>query len=68
MSKSPRHIHAGNIKMRGKKHRLMGCGCCSAFDFRQKNLDKIFRKEISIEVQSVLECQSLGEMSWKGIH
>lgn len=29
-------VNAGNAKLRGKKHKLLHCGCCVAQDFRDK--------------------------------
>lgn len=32
-----RHAAAANVNMRGKKSKLMRCGCCECIDFREKN-------------------------------
>jgi hypothetical protein len=30
------HPNAGGVNLRGKKSRLLGCGCCAAYDLRDK--------------------------------
>lgn len=30
------HIHAGKFKLRGKKTKLLRCGCCEVADLREK--------------------------------
>ena len=46
MTKSPRHIKAGNVDLKGKKSHVMNCGCCVCIDLRDKNLNKVLEKEI----------------------
>jgi hypothetical protein len=46
MPKSLRHINAGNINMKGKKSRLLRCGCCDCIDFREKEKNKQHEKDI----------------------
>lgn len=36
----------GNIKMRGKKYRLLWCGCCEAQNFKDRERERDARKEI----------------------
>lgn len=53
MPRSPIVRGAGNVNLKGKKSKLMRCGCCSALDFREeykKKLDKKLIKEIIAEV------------------
>lgn len=44
--KSPVAYGAGNAKLRGKKIKVMRCGCCVAFDFRDKCKEQLAKKEI----------------------
>ena len=44
MAKSLRK--AGNVKMRGKKTKLMRCKCCECVDMRDKMLYRIHKKEM----------------------
>jgi hypothetical protein len=44
--KGPIHPSAGGVNMKGKKSKRMYCGCCDCYDFRQKLLDKIHKREI----------------------
>lgn len=36
----------GNVKMNGKKHKLLSCGCCECQDFRDKYNMELMRKDI----------------------
>lgn len=38
--------NAGNVKMKGKKHKLMSCGCCVCSDFRQEYDVKLMMEDI----------------------
>lgn len=38
---------AGNVKMRGKKHKLLHCGCCVASDFRDGETEKYAKQQIN---------------------
>lgn len=40
---------AGSIKMRGRKVKLMSCGCCVCLDKRSILLKAIVKKELSEE-------------------
>ena len=40
-------IPCGNVKMKGKKTKLLYCGCCVAQDFRFTELLKQANKEIN---------------------
>lgn len=44
MKSVPTHI--GNIKLRGKKSRLLSCGCCVAQNFKDKEREKEAAQEI----------------------
>ena len=46
MPKSPVAHGAGNVNMKGKKYKLMRCGCCECIDLRDKVLEKEHKKEI----------------------
>ena len=46
MPKSPVPRGAGNVKMKGKKFKIMGCGCCYCIDFRDNELKKEHKKEM----------------------
>lgn len=37
---------AANVKMKGKKEKLMSCGCCVCIDLRDKMMKKIFLDEM----------------------
>lgn len=39
-------IPCGNVKMKGKKTKLLSCGCCVAEDFRFSELIKQAKKDI----------------------
>ena len=39
-------VNVGSIKLRGKKHKLLSCGCCVCTDLREKYLKKQAEKEI----------------------
>ena len=39
---------AGNVKMRGKKTRLMSCKCCMMMDFREECRKKEAEEEIRL--------------------
>ena len=39
------HWAAGNVKMKGKKFKLLKCGCCECQDFRDKNTEKFKEQE-----------------------
>ena len=47
MPKSPVAYGAGNVNMKGKKHKRMGCGCCDCYDFRDRELEKEHKKEMN---------------------
>jgi len=38
--------NAGDVKMRGKKTKLMRCKCCTCVDMRDKILYRIHKKEM----------------------
>lgn len=40
------HPSAANVKMKGKKTKRMGCGCCTCFDKREVILKGVAEKEI----------------------
>lgn len=44
--RSPRHIGAGDVNMRGKKTRAMRCGCCVCLDFREAHKALVDKKEM----------------------
>lgn len=46
MPKSPVPRGAGNINMKGKKHRMMSCGCCYCIDYREDELKKEHMKQM----------------------
>jgi hypothetical protein len=46
MPKSPMAHHAGNINMKGKKYKVLKCGCCACEDYRDKELKKEHTKEV----------------------
>lgn len=39
-------VNCGNVNMRGKKTKVLACGCCVAEDLRDKVLAKIHKREI----------------------
>jgi hypothetical protein len=44
--------HPGNVKMRGRKSRLMSCLCCEMIDFRWDQRMKQAKKEIRDEAKT----------------
>lgn len=36
----------GQFNLKGKKTKLLGCGCCVCYDFRDKILKSLHKKEI----------------------
>ena len=42
---TPPH-NLGNVNLKGKKEKIFRCGCCSAYDLRDKLLKKIHKEEI----------------------
>jgi len=46
MPKSPVAYGAGNVNMKGKKYKLMRCGCCWCLNLRDKVLKKEHEKEM----------------------
>ena len=44
------HWAAGNINMKGKKHRQLSCRCCDVFDKRCEWDKRLFAREIELEV------------------
>lgn len=46
MAKS--NLHAGNFNLRGKKYKLLRCGCCSVENFK----DKLKKKETFKEIRN----------------
>lgn len=37
---------AGNANLKGKKTKLLRCGCCEAVNFKEDELKKIHKKEM----------------------
>jgi hypothetical protein len=58
MPRSPSHA-AGNVNMKGKKYKLRFCGCCECIDFRDRELYKEHKKEIS-EAQFIKDMKCVG--------
>lgn len=42
--------YAGNTNLKGKKYKLLSCGCCVIQDFRDKEKEKEAKKEIKFWV------------------
>ena len=59
MVKSIYGNHAGNVNMKGKKYKLMRCRCCVCLDFRDRELYKEHKKEIS-EAQFIKDMKCVG--------
>ena len=59
MVKSIYGNHAGNVNMKGKKEKLMRCRCCVCLDFRDRELYKEHKKEIS-EAQFIKDMKCVG--------
>ena len=36
----------GNVNLKGKKTKLLRCGCCEAVNFKEDELKKIHKKEM----------------------
>jgi hypothetical protein len=39
-------INIGSVNLKGKKVRRLRCGCCTAYDLREEELEKVHKKEI----------------------
>lgn len=39
-------INVGSVNLHGKKEKRLRCGCCTAYDLREKELEKIHKKEM----------------------
>ena len=39
-------VDLGNVNLKGKKSKLLSCGCCEAYNFKEKELIKEMNKEI----------------------
>ena len=50
---------AGNFNLRGKKHMRLRCGCCSVYNFRERELKKIHANDINEEKQNVIDRTSM---------
>ena len=50
--KSPAHYRAGQHNLKGKKQKLLRCGCCVMFNLRDKERDERQKKEI----RNALKC------------
>jgi hypothetical protein len=46
MKSIPTSLKAGQHNLRGKKHRLMPCGCCVMQDFRDQEIEKQAKKAV----------------------
>lgn len=42
-----RHV-AGNVKMHGKKRRVLSCRCCDVVDFRESYFTKLVNKGLEL--------------------
>ena len=45
-------LNLGNVNLKGKKHKRLACGCCSALDLRstyKEKQDNKYMKEIHYE-------------------
>lgn len=55
--------NAGNVKMKGRLHKLMSCGCCVCSDFRQKYNVELMTKEI--ESYTALDLEEQIQDMWE---
>lgn len=39
-------VDCGNFDLRGKKHKRLSCGCCTALNLKEEYFEKLARKEI----------------------
>lgn len=46
-------LPVGNINLRGKKFRLLSCGCCAAIDVRDEVLEKEHKRDIAEAMRSI---------------
>lgn len=44
--KSVSAVNLGSVNLKGKKEKRLRCGCCTAQDFRENELEKVHNKEI----------------------
>jgi hypothetical protein len=40
-------VHLGSVNLKGKKVKRLRCRCCTAYDLRENELEKIHTKEMS---------------------
>ena len=45
-------VNCGNVKMRGKKARVLSCGCCVALDLRDDEDSRLAEREIHEAMQT----------------
>ena len=62
MPRSPTHLGAGNVNLRGKKSKMMACGCCDVIDFRDEyETTRSAREELSLGLDDI-EIGNVAEM------
>lgn len=42
-------INVGSVNLKGKKEKILSCRCCTAYDLREKELERIHKKEMADE-------------------
>lgn len=45
--KSVSAVNLGSVNLKGKKEKRLRCGCCTAQDFREKELEKRHKREMN---------------------
>lgn len=40
-------VHLGSVNLKGKKVKRLRCGCCTAYDLRENELEKLHKREIN---------------------
>jgi hypothetical protein len=54
MKSTPQNV--GSLNLRGKKTRLLRCGCCIAYNYKERELKREHLKEIKKEKANVVDC------------
>jgi hypothetical protein len=50
------HASAGSVKMKGKKFKLMSCGCCYCFNGIELAINSIHKKEMKNYKMDDIKC------------
>lgn len=48
-------VHLGSVNLKGKKVKRLRCGCCTAQDFRESEIEKECKKEMRNEIRGICD-------------